>query len=95
MDQIFNTLKDFEKREDFKEILKSFKGVPVGIIEMEIGDPPIEEMRKEIYKLWESDKITISGWQYKAVRKYEKLLRRYIDNDYWLIFAPLATLSEE
>ena len=91
--RIHDVLKDIGKRENFKEILEVTKGVPVSILAMETGNPPIDEMRKTICELWDEDKITI--WSCTSHLFHKEIFRSLLDNDAWFLSAGVALISEE
>ncbi len=78
-EKILTALKEMGKRANFDEILEITKGAPVSILSAETENPPVEQMRKAIFELWESGDITV--WETNSHLFHKDFFKELLNND--------------
>jgi len=92
--QIIDKIVELESSKKFAEILKLYRGVPVGLLLIEINNP--KALQKAIYELWKDGEITIQGTLSQSLNQEEReLLSAYLEKDIWFSHGIVALYRQE
>lgn len=92
---IISAIKNIKKSKSVADIVRMTKGIPMGLLMPELGNPKLKDTRDAVYELWKNGDIDIYGWHYKSQKKeIIKFLDKFINDDDWFIYAHIDEKSQ-